>query len=75
MRVESVTHRMNEQGIADVEELQLRPVYSDDKSSVNYQWSQWTPSGLLTLQITNPAAIGKVKRGQDFYVDLIPCVE
>jgi hypothetical protein len=36
--------------------VELDPVYSDDKSSPNYSFSKYTPSGKIEMQITNPNA-------------------
>lgn len=55
------------------ETVVLHPVYSED--GVNKQWSQWTPSGELRLTISNPAAQGRLREGEFFFVDLIPTDE
>ena len=52
------------------EEVQLSAVYGAD-GSANKQWSQWTPSGSLTMSISNKAAFDKLRPGQFFFVDLI----
>jgi hypothetical protein len=38
----------------------------------NENWSKWTPSGSIELQITNPAAVEALKLGESFYVDFTP---
>lgn len=48
------------------EVVTLQPVYSPDKSSPNYSWSQATPSGKLEMTITNKDAFGAFKPGQEF---------
>jgi hypothetical protein len=35
-------------------------------------YAKWTPSGSLSLDITNPALHGKFSQGQTFYVDFTP---
>jgi len=57
------------------ENVQLSAVYSNDPNSENYEWSKATPSGTLQLLISNPGAQGKLKMGQQFYVDLVPVEE
>lgn len=44
----------------------LNPVYSSDKSSPNYSWSQYTPSGKLEMTITNPTAYEQFVPGKVF---------
>ena len=57
--------------VANSEALELRAVtIGDDKS--NASWSNYTPSGALTLSITNKDAIGKLVPGQDYYLDFTP---
>ncbi len=45
----------------------LQPIYDD---GVNSSWSKYTPSGELTLSITNAAAFGQIKLGSTFSVTL-----
>lgn len=52
------------------EVLKLSAVYGDGEA--NKQWSKWTPSGSLTLHVTNPDALEKVGRGY-YKVLLVPC--
>lgn len=47
-------------------QVHLSPVYSPDKTSPNYSWSQWTPSGKLEMTITNPAAYEQFAVGKTF---------
>lgn len=35
----------------------------------NQTWSKYTPSGDITLQITNPQAFNQFKLGQAYFVD------
>lgn len=44
----------------------LAPVYSPDKASPNYSWSQATPSGKLEMTITNPGAYEQLGIGKTF---------
>ena len=39
----------------------------------NEEWSKWTPSGELSMSITNPAAIAEFEVGKDYYLDFTPC--
>lgn len=61
----------NPWGDHNMESFIASAVYSDDPSNPNHQWSQATPSGTLQLLISNPAAQGKLKVGQQFFIDLI----
>lgn len=36
----------------------------------NKTWSKWAPTGSMEFFVTNPAAMGKLKVGQEVYIDL-----
>lgn len=69
MTVHTVKWSANEKGEKVSEELTLGAVYGPE-GSPNAQWSKWTPSASLTMQINNPSAFGKVLPGQFVFVDL-----
>ncbi len=71
MVVNSVKKVYDTEGNITQEELGLNAVYGKE-GSANAQWSKWTPSGSLTMSISNPEAFGKVLPGQFLFVDLIP---
>ena len=50
-------------------QVTLSAVYSNDPNSANYSWSKWTPSGQVTLQITNPDAYSQFQPGKEYFVD------
>ncbi len=56
----------------DAVEVKLQAVYSDDKASPNYSYSQATPSGEISLMITNPTAFNRFAIGQTFDIDFTP---
>ena len=49
-------------------QIRLTAVYSDDKESPNYSFSQATPSATLDITITNPAAFNQFEIGKVFDV-------
>ena len=59
----------NIEKLNDVEVVWMNAVYSDDKSSVNYMWSEATPVGNLCINISNPAARNKFKISKEYYLD------
>lgn len=71
MYMNMVEESHTEQG-KQSEKLQLHVVTGGGGNAVNAQWSKWTPSGQLTLNVSNPDAFGKVKPGQ-YKVYLVPC--
>jgi len=71
MVVGSVKRFAAADGTISAEELSLSAVYGQE-GSPNAQWSKWTPSAMLTLQVNNPGAFGRVLPGQFYFVDLIP---
>ena len=36
----------------------------------NESWSKWTPSGSLSMHITNPAALDLFEAGVEYYLDV-----
>ncbi len=50
------------------ETIRLSAVYGKD-GSANAQWSKATPSGQVSLSITNPEAWGHFKQGGFYFVD------
>lgn len=50
--------------------VKMRAVQS--KEGDNATWSEATPSGELTMRITNPTAHSQFAPGQEFYVDFTP---
>ena len=68
MKVSAVTIREGH------EELLMNPVcksgsYPEDGTDEDNSYAKWSPSGSLTLVISNPALHGQFKPGQKFYVD------
>lgn len=50
-------------------EVELTPDYAGGK---NAEWAKATPSGVMRLTITNPAALSVFKEGRSFTVTLSP---
>lgn len=46
--------------------------YPEDGSDENNTYAKFSPSAMLDLTVANPALLGKVARGQTYYVDFIP---
>ena len=72
MSVSSVKRNADSKGDIQSEEISLNAVYDSKEGSANAQWSKWTPAAVLTLQVNNPAAFGKILPGQFYFVDLVP---
>lgn len=47
----------------------LRPVYSDDPSHENHAFWSATPTGMVDMWITNPAAFKQFVQGAEYYID------
>lgn len=54
------------------ETVHLMAVYSADPESENAQWSKATPSGTLSMTISNPKAQGLLEEGKEYYIDITP---
>lgn len=72
MMVNSVKTVHGNDGEPSQQEISLSAVYSNNPDAANAQWSRWTPSASLQMQVSNIAAFNKVKPGQFVYVELIP---
>jgi len=64
-KVDSVTKFAGAQS-----EVKLSPVTSG--SEENKSFSMYTPSGSLSMHITNPDALGFFEPGKEFVLDFIP---
>jgi hypothetical protein len=49
--------------------------YNAGGESEDNSYARWTPSGELSLTITNPNLIGQFKQGQKFYLDFTEATE
>lgn len=65
--------RADDPNVAPVDQLTFRAVCKDDYDETgldeNNTFSTFTPSVELNMSVTNPALVGRFKRGQTFYVD------
>lgn len=52
--------------------VHLHPVYDSNPSGPNAAWSKATPSGQISLSITNPAAYERFEEGKDYMVTFTP---
>ena len=61
------------------EKVNFSPVtskpFDGEGNSEDNTYSRWTPSGALSLTITNPALHGKFTQGQKFYADFTEAAE
>jgi len=51
------------------EEVRMQAVCSADKNSEDNQFSEATPSGELTMNVSNPNAHGFLQEGKSYYLD------
>jgi hypothetical protein len=59
------------QGGADQESREILSASAvTSESPENATWSRYTPSGQLTMTITNPAAFGAFAPGQEVYIEI-----
>lgn len=74
MRLHRVENEMGERGLygelkVESETLKFAAV-GGINDPVNSSWSRWTPAATMQIMISNPAAIGKLARGEEFIVDI-----
>jgi len=55
-------------------EIALDALYDSDEShaKTNASWSEATPSGRVTMTITNPAAVDAFELNRAYYIDFSP---
>jgi len=53
-------------------EVELNAVYGGSTNAEDNSYSASTPSGKITMTITNPDAVAKLPIGGVFYVDFTP---
>ena len=46
--------------------------FDSDGNSDDNSFAKWTPSGHLTISITNPGLIDSLKEGQKYYLNFTP---
>lgn len=71
MRINHIDKRNSEHG---QETLYFNPVsrsdsYPEDGSDENNTYAKYSPSGMLSLTIANPALLGKFAEGETYYLD------
>lgn len=72
VKVQSIIEHKPENGPKVAEQISLSAVYSEDKNSENYSFSQATPQLQLNMTINNPNAFETLKEGKEYYLDFIP---
>lgn len=80
MRAKMQVNQVDSYGVPPTSEVvQMAPVtskpFDQDGNSEDNSYARWTPSGSLSLTVTNPNLIGKFKIGQRFYVDFTEAAE
>ena len=43
--------------------------YPSDGTDENNSYAKWTPTADLTMAVTNPALLGKIVEGEEYYLD------
>lgn len=71
MKINHIDRRNAEAGF---ETLYFNPVsrsdrYPEDGSDENNTYAKFSPSGMLSLTIANPALLGKFNEGEVYYLD------
>ena len=69
-RVYSVMRCMDSNGNCEAEIVVLHPVSRG--SAENERWAKYTPSGNITLHVSNSAAFGALTKDHEFYIDFTP---
>lgn len=70
VRAKFKCRRKSHNGDPSIVDVEFEAVYGDGTD--NAEWSKWTPSGVLTMQITNAPAHEQFEVGKDYFLDLSP---
>lgn len=68
-KVQTIQDSADGEGQVHGRRVMLHPVYSDDPEHENRAFWQATPTGLIDMFISNPAAFEQFETGQEFYID------
>ena len=73
MRVSSVQSFTLEDGTVYSENLYFSAVcpstFGPDGEDENNTFARWTPTAELTMTVLNPALFGRIKQGEEYYLD------
>lgn len=72
MMVQGVTKHSETNETVTMAPVVGKEPFGPEGESEDNTFARYTPSGSLTLQITNPNLIGKFEYGQKFYLDFTP---
>lgn len=67
-KVQRVTPQSTHDG-STLAEVEMVPDYAGGR---NTDWSKWTPSGVIRMNVTNPAALEQFQVGSAFTVTFEP---
>jgi hypothetical protein len=68
-KVQSIQDSTDQAGKVHSRRVLLHPVYSDNPEHENRAFWQATPTGMLDMWITNPAAFEQFEQGAEYYID------
>ena len=73
MRAKMKINHIDKRYLPNYEVLYFNPVsaskYPADGSDENNTFARWSPSGMLSLTVANPALHGKFAEGEEYYLD------
>jgi hypothetical protein len=77
MRAKLKLHHVDRMNSPHSETLHFHAVgpssgYPEDGTDENNSYTKWSPSAMLQLTVANPALIGKLSEGEEYYVDFTP---
>lgn len=70
IRAKFFVQEVTDNGYSD--KVKMTAVYGGSTNAEDNTYAKATPSGVLEIQIDNPAVRGQVKPGQRFYLDFTP---
>lgn len=67
-KVQTIQDSTDGEGAIQGRRVILHPVYSDDPTHENRSFWQATPTGLIDMFVSNPAAFEQFEQGAEYYV-------
>ena len=69
MKINHIDKRYSGQEVLYFNPVSKSEAYPADGIDENNSYARWTPSGMLSLTVANPALHGKFAEGEEYYLD------
>lgn len=70
VRAKFICRHAEKQTIGDTPQVNVRFSAVADNEGTNKSWSKWTPSGELSMTISNPDLVDRFEVGKAYFLDI-----